>query len=124
MKLRLLRADDQASAAKGVTVAQQMVAQHAFGVVGPFNSSVGLKSLPIYRSGGVSILRLTSASPTQGYGVTDQPMDVQVAPVEAREITQVLHASRVAMISTTRRPIRRGSPASCGTCWLPPVTRR
>jgi ABC-type branched-subunit amino acid transport system substrate-binding protein len=101
VKLRLLRADDAASPTTGVSVAKQMVAQHAFGVVGPFNSSVGLKNLPIYRSASVSILRLTSARATQGYGVTTQPMDVQVAPVEAREITDILHATRVAIIYDT-----------------------
>src|SRR5205823_4867702 len=81
--------------------AKQMVAQHVFGVVGPFNSSVGVKNHPIYRSASVSIVRLTSAGTTQGFGVTTQPMDVQVAPVEAREITQVLHASRVAIVYDT-----------------------
>src|SRR5207245_2005591 len=90
-----------ASPTTGVSVAKQMVAQHAFGVVGPFNSSVGLKNLPIYRSASVSILRLTSARATQGYGVTTQPMDVQGAPVEARDITDILHATRVAIIYDT-----------------------
>jgi ABC-type branched-subunit amino acid transport system substrate-binding protein len=101
VKLRLLRGDDAASASTGVTTANQMVAQHAFAVVGPYNSSVGVKNLPIYRSAGVSILRLTSARTTQGYGVTTQPMDVQVAPVEVNAITQVLHANRVAIIYDT-----------------------
>jgi ABC-type branched-subunit amino acid transport system substrate-binding protein len=101
VKLRLLRGDDAANASTGVTTANQMVAQHAFAVVGPFNSSVGVKNLPIYRSAGVSILRLTSAGTTQGFGVTTQPMDVQVAPVEVNEITQVLHANRVAIIYDT-----------------------
>ncbi len=101
VKVRLIRADDQASPAKGAATAKQVVSQHAFGVVGPFNSSVGVKALPVYRSSGVAIVRLTSASPTQGYGVTTQPMDVQVAPVEAEEITQVLQATRVAMIYDT-----------------------
>jgi branched-chain amino acid transport system substrate-binding protein len=101
VKLRLLRADDAASPGTGVSVANQMVAQHAFAVVGPFNSSVGVKNLPVYRSAGVSILRLTSARQTQGYGVTTQPMDVQVAPVEAREITDILHANRVSIIYDT-----------------------
>jgi ABC-type branched-subunit amino acid transport system substrate-binding protein len=101
VKLRLLKADDAASPTTGATVSKQMVNQHAFGVVGPYNSSVGVRSLPIYRSAGLSILRLTSARTTQGYGVTNQPMDVQVAPVEVNEITQVLHANRVAIIYDT-----------------------
>ncbi len=101
VKLRLVRADDAASPSTGVSVANQMVAQHVFSVVGPYNSSVGVKNLPIYKSAGVAILRLTSARQTQGDGVTTQPMDVQVAPVETREITDVLHATRVAVIYDT-----------------------
>lgn len=101
VKLRLIKADDEASPSKAVGVADQAVAQDAFAVVGPFNSSVGVKNLSTYRSADVSILRLTSASTTQGYGVTTQPMQVQIAPVEATEITQILHATRVAIIYDT-----------------------
>jgi ABC-type branched-subunit amino acid transport system substrate-binding protein len=101
VKIKLVKADDKATASTGVTVAKKMIAQHVFGVVGPFNSSVGVANLPIYKKGGISIVRLTSAASTQGFGATTQPMDVQVAPVEATEITQVLHATRVAIIYDT-----------------------
>jgi branched-chain amino acid transport system substrate-binding protein len=101
VKIHLIRADDAASPTKGVTVAHHMVTQHVFGVVGPFNSAVGVKNLSIYRSAGIAIVRLTSARMTEGYGVTTQPMDVQVAPVEANEITNVLHATRVAIVYDT-----------------------
>ncbi|HEY1465407.1 MAG TPA: branched-chain amino acid ABC transporter substrate-binding protein [Acidimicrobiales bacterium] len=99
--IKLVQADDKATAATGVTVAKKMIAQRVFGVVGPFNSSVGVANLPIYKKAGLSIVRLTSAAATQGFGATTQPMDVQVAPVEATEITQVLHATRVAIIYDT-----------------------
>lgn len=101
VKIQLVRADDEASPSAGVTVARRMLSRHVFGVIGPFNSSVGVKNLPIYRAAGVSIVRLTSARSTQGYGVTTQPMDVQVAPVEANEITNGLHDSRVAIVYDT-----------------------
>lgn len=101
VKLRLIQADDGASPSAGITVAHTMVGQRVFGVVGPFNSAVGVKNLPIYRSAGLAIVRLTSAHETEGYGVTTQPMDVQVAPVEAKEITNVLHATRVAIVYDT-----------------------
>ena len=99
--ITLIQADDKASASTGVTVAHRVLGQNVFGVVGPFNSSVGVANLPIYKKGGLSIVRLTSAAATQGYGATTQPMDVQVAPVEGKEITQVLHATRVAIIYDT-----------------------
>jgi branched-chain amino acid transport system substrate-binding protein len=101
VKIKLVKADDKASAATGVTVAKKMVAKKVFGVVGPFNSSVGVANLPVYKKAGVSIVRLTSAASTQGFGATTQPMDVQVAPVEATEITQLLHATHVAIIYDT-----------------------
>jgi branched-chain amino acid transport system substrate-binding protein len=101
VQLKLVKADDKATASTGVTVAKKVMGQHVFGVVGPFNSSVGVANLPVYKSGGISIVRLTSAAATQGFGATTQPMDVQVAPVEAKEITQVLHATRVAVIYDT-----------------------
>lgn len=101
VKIKLVKADDKATASTGVTVAKKVISQGAFGVVGPFNSSVGVANLPIYKKAGLSIVRLTSAASTQGFGATTQPMDVQVAPVEATEITQVLHATRVAIIYDT-----------------------
>ena len=38
---------------------------------------------------------------TEGFGVTTQPMDSQVAPIEIQEITQVLHATRPAIVYDT-----------------------
>ena len=38
---------------------------------------------------------------TQGFGVTTQPMDSQVAPVEIQEITKVLHSQHPAIIFDT-----------------------
>lgn len=97
-QLLLLPADDAADPAKGVAVAQQMLGQHVAGVVGPFNSSVGVKNLPLYRDAGVPLARLTSATSTEGFGVTTQPMESQIAPVEAQELTGVLHARSVAIL--------------------------
>jgi len=101
VKLHLVQADDAALPATGVTVAKHMVKQGVFGVVGPFNSGVGVDNLSIYRTAGVAIVRLTSAHQTQGFGVTTQPMDVQVAPVEAKELTDQLRATRVAIVYDT-----------------------
>src|SRR5450759_1007360 len=42
VKLQLVRADDAALPGTGVTVAKHMVQQGVFGVVGPFNSGVGV----------------------------------------------------------------------------------
>jgi branched-chain amino acid transport system substrate-binding protein len=98
VKLTLVRANDAATAAGGIRAAKKVIAARAFGVVGPFNSSVGIANLPIYKKAGLPIVRLTSSVKTEGFGATTQPMDSQVAPVEVNEITQVLHASRPAII--------------------------
>ena len=60
-----------------------------------------MANLSFYKKAGLPIVRLTSSLKTEGYGVTTQPMDSQVAPVEIKEITQVLHAARPAIIYDT-----------------------
>lgn len=100
-RLTLLRENDAATAPGGLRAADNAIAAHAFGVVGPFNSSVGIANLPVYRRAGLPIVRLTSSAKTEGYGVTTQPMDSQVAPVEVQEIARVLRARRPAVIYDT-----------------------
>ena len=97
-RIVVVGADDRADPARGVQVAHQMVKRGVHGVVGPFNSSVGVEALPVYRDAGIPIARLTSASTTQGFGVTTQPMQGQIAPVEADALTKVLHAQSVAIL--------------------------
>jgi branched-chain amino acid transport system substrate-binding protein len=99
--LSIVRVDDQASASRAASVARRAIGAHVFAVVGPFNSSVGVVNLPIYRRAGVPIVRLTSSVKTEGFGATTQPMDSQVAPVEVNEITKVLHAAHPAIIYDT-----------------------
>ena len=94
----LVRGDDRADPATGGTLAHRLVSSRVSAVIGPFNSSVGLQALPIYRAAGLPILRLTSASATEGFGVTTQPMVTQIAPVEEAELTGVLHARSVAVL--------------------------
>ena len=100
-RLTMLKLDDKATAAGGLAAARKAIAAHAFAVVGPFNSSVGVANLSIYAKAGLPIVRLTSSVKTEGFGVTTQPMDSQVAPVELKEITKVLHATRPAIIYDT-----------------------
>jgi branched-chain amino acid transport system substrate-binding protein len=101
VRLSLVKVDDKATAAGGVSAARKAIASRAFAVVGPFNSSVGVANLPLYARAGLPIVRLTSSVKTEGFGVTTQPMDSQVAPVEIKAITKVLHATRPAIIYDT-----------------------
>jgi ABC-type branched-subunit amino acid transport system substrate-binding protein len=98
VQLTLMKVDDKATAPGGLSAAHKVIGAHAFAVVGPFNSSVGIVNLPVYKRAGLPIVRLTSSVKTEGFGVTTQPMDPQIAPVELNEITSVLHASQPAII--------------------------
>jgi ABC-type branched-subunit amino acid transport system substrate-binding protein len=101
VQLRLLRLDDKATFFGGLSAARKALASGAFALIGPFNSSVGVTNLRLYKKAGLPIVRLTSSVKTEGFGVTTQPMDSQVAPVEIQEITKMLHAQRPAMIYDT-----------------------
>jgi ABC-type branched-subunit amino acid transport system substrate-binding protein len=101
VKLTLVKVNDKATPAGGLAAARKAIAAHAFAVVGPYNSSVGVVNLPVYKKAGLPIVRLTSSLKTEGFGVTTQPMDSQVAPVELQEITSVLHAMHPAIIYDT-----------------------
>ena len=101
VQLTLVKVNDKATAAGGLAAARKAIAAHAFAVVGPFNSSVGVVNLPLYKRAGLPIVRLTSSTKTEGFGVTTQPMDPQIAPVEVHEISAVLHAAHPAIIYDT-----------------------
>ena len=82
MKVQLISGNDKANATTGVTVAKSIVAKHPSAVIGPFNSSVGVKNLPIYTKGGVFPVQLTSTDDTSGMGATVQPKNSQISPAE------------------------------------------
>jgi ABC-type branched-subunit amino acid transport system substrate-binding protein len=97
-RVELVAGDDRADPATGATVARGLVRKGVSAVIGPFNSAVGLRALPIFRAAGLPVLRLTSAAATEGFGVTTQPMVGQIAPVEEADLTSVLHARSVAVL--------------------------
>jgi len=96
--VRVQPVDDKADAATGKAAARKAVSRGIAAVVGPFNSSVGVTALPVYRAAGASILRMTSATDTEGFGITTQPMVTQIAPVEAAALIHTLGAHSVDVI--------------------------
>jgi branched-chain amino acid transport system substrate-binding protein len=82
MPIRLISGNDKADPDRGASVAEAVVARNPYAVVGPYNSSVGLESLPVYAQGGVIPMRMTSLDQTSKYGATVQPMNAQISPVE------------------------------------------
>ncbi|MGI9188083.1 MAG: branched-chain amino acid ABC transporter substrate-binding protein [Gaiellales bacterium] len=89
MKVQLISGNDEADPATGLTVAKAIVAKHPSAVIGPFNSSVGVKNLPTYIKSGVFPVQLTSTDDTSGLGATVQPKNSQISPVEVNWMQSV-----------------------------------
>jgi branched-chain amino acid transport system substrate-binding protein len=90
-------ADDKADAARARSVARRVIARGIHFLIGPYNSSVGIANLGLYRRSHVLPLWMTSRDETAGYGVTLQPMNTQIAPIEARYLKRT-GAKHVAML--------------------------
>jgi branched-chain amino acid transport system substrate-binding protein len=89
--------DDGGDAAIGVPAVKKAIAAGLDGVVGPYNSGVGIETLPLYKKDGLVPIRLTSDTDTEGLGFTLQPMGSQIAPVTADALTDFIGAKKVAI---------------------------
>ena len=89
--------DDAADPATGVKAAKSAIADGLDGIVGPYNSGVGVETLPLYIDAGLVPIRLTSDNSTNGLGFTLQPMTYQIAPVATQALTDWLGAKTVAI---------------------------
>jgi branched-chain amino acid transport system substrate-binding protein len=96
-RIKLLRLDDKADPSLARQVARRAIAAKAVGVIGPYNSSVGIVNLPVYVAGKVVPIHLTSTDETAGKGLTVQPKNSQISPVEARYFA-TQQATRVSML--------------------------
>lgn len=99
-KVQIVQANDQANPNLAVSVANRVIKGPAVAVVGPYNSSVGLLNLPLYVRGKVVPVQMTSTDDTTGLGVTVQPKNSQISPVESSYILDVMKPSKVSMIVT------------------------
>src|SRR5262245_43652356 len=79
-------ADDQGEATNATAVARRVIARRIHFLIGPYNSSVGIANLGLYRQNHVLPLWMTSRDETAGFGVTLQPMNSQIAPNAARYV--------------------------------------
>jgi branched-chain amino acid transport system substrate-binding protein len=89
--------DDAADPETGVKAAEAAIEDGLDGVVGPYNSGVGVETLPLYIDNDLVPIRLTSDPSTSELGFTLQPMTYQIAPVASRALTEWLGAKRVAI---------------------------
>jgi branched-chain amino acid transport system substrate-binding protein len=97
-QVEIIPIDDKADPAAGVSAADSALESGLDGVVGPYNSGVGIETLPIYIKAGLVPIRLTSDNATDGMGYTLQPMTDQIAPVASEAITKWLGAQKVAIV--------------------------
>jgi branched-chain amino acid transport system substrate-binding protein len=97
-KIEIVEIDDAGDAKTGVDAANKAIADGLDGVVGPYNSSGGLETLPLYTDAKVMPVRLTSDTGTEGYGITLQPMSSQIAPVTAKALTDFYGAKSVGIL--------------------------
>ena len=89
--------DDAADPETGVEAAETAIDEGLDGIVGPYNSGVGIETLPLYLDAGLVPIRLTSDASTNGLGFTLQPMTYQIAPVASEALTDWLKAETVAI---------------------------
>ena len=98
--VQIVQVDDQANPVKALPAAAKAIKAKVVAVVGPFNSSVGLVNLPVYTKAKIVPVQMTSTDDTTGYGVTVQPKNSQISPVESNYILKVLKPAKVSMITT------------------------
>jgi branched-chain amino acid transport system substrate-binding protein len=96
-KVVVYAADDMADAAIAKTVAGRVIAHGIHFLIGPYNSSVGLANLGLYRRHHVLPVWMTSRDETAGFGATVQPMNTQIAPNDGRYLKRI-GAKHVAML--------------------------
>jgi branched-chain amino acid transport system substrate-binding protein len=96
-KVALFPADDRGDAANATTVARRVIAKGIHFLIGPYNSSVGIANLTLYRRRHVLPLWMTSRDETAGAGATVQPMNTQIAPIEESYVKRI-GARRIAML--------------------------
>jgi branched-chain amino acid transport system substrate-binding protein len=96
-QVEVIPIDDAADPATGVKAAKAAIAEGLDGIVGPYNSGVGVETLPLYIKAGLVPIRLTSDASTNGLGFTLQPMTYQIAPVASKALTGWLGAESVAI---------------------------
>ena len=97
-KIKLIKADDQANPDLALSVAEQAKKAGAVAVIGPYNSSVGLKNLDYYMDNKIVPVQLTSSDKTTGDGITVQPKDSQISPVEIDWMSQSSGCPKVVML--------------------------
>jgi branched-chain amino acid transport system substrate-binding protein len=110
-QVEIVAIDDQADPEVGDKAAKAAIASGLDGVVGPYNSGAGLKTLPRYLAAGLVPIRLTSSDETAGMGFTLQPMTSQIAPVATDAVSKWLRAKSAAIIFDSTQAYTKAAAA-------------
>jgi ABC-type branched-subunit amino acid transport system substrate-binding protein len=111
-QVEIVAIDDQADPEIGDKAAKAAIASGLDGVVGPYNSGAGLKTLPRYLDAGLVPIRLTSSDETAGMGFTLQPMTSQIAPVATNAVSTWLGAKSAAIIFDSTQAYTKAAAAT------------
>ena len=96
-RVRIVPVDDQANPDLAAAAVKKAKAAGAVGVIGPFNSSVGLINLPLYAKAGIVSVHMIGSNAVDGLGLTVQPKNSQVSPVESAYVEST-GAKKVSMM--------------------------
>jgi ABC-type branched-subunit amino acid transport system substrate-binding protein len=110
--IQIIPIDDAADPTVGASAATAAIRAGLDGVVGPYNSGVGLQTLPLYIKDKLVPIRLTSSTSTEGYGVTLQPMNDQISPIAVQALTTWQHNTSVAIVYDNSTAYTQGADIS------------
>ena len=111
-QVEIIPIDDAADPTVGVPAAKEAIQAGLDGVVGPYNSGVGLQTLPLFIKDKLVPIRLTSSTSTEGYGVTLQPMNDQISPIAVQALTTWQKDTSVAIVYDNSTAYTQGADTS------------
>jgi ABC-type branched-subunit amino acid transport system substrate-binding protein len=111
-QVQIIPIDDAADPTVGVAAAEAAIRAGLDGVVGPYNSGVGLQTLPLFIKDKLVPIRLTSSTSTEGYGVTLQPMNDQISPIAVQALTTWQKNTSVAIVYDNSTAYTQGADTS------------
>jgi len=111
-QVQIVPIDDAADPTVGVAAAKAAIQAGLDGIVGPYNSGVGLQTLPLYIKDKLVPIRLTSSTSTEGYGVTLQPMNDQISPIAVQALTTWQKNTSVAIVYDNSTAYTQGADTS------------
>ena len=111
-QVQIIPIDDAADPTVGVAAAKAAIRAGLDGVVGPYNSGVGLQTLPLFIKDKLVPIRLTTSTSTEGYGVTLQPMNDQISPIAVQALTTWQKNTSVAIVYDNSTAYTQGADTS------------